>query len=51
VHFHAWPKEGGQPLEGRIADVYTIQDGKVVQMQAYSDPEEARKAVGLLPHH
>jgi ketosteroid isomerase-like protein len=37
VHFQAWPKGGGQ-------------DGKVVQMQAYSDPEEARKAVGLLPH-
>ena len=29
----------------------TVQDGKVVQMQAYSDPEEARKAVGLSPHH
>jgi ketosteroid isomerase-like protein len=50
VHFQAWPKGGGQPIEGRIADVYTVQDGKVVQMQAYSDPEEARKAVGLLAH-
>ena len=50
VHFQAWPKGGGQPIEGRIADVYTVQDGKVVRMQAYSDPEEARKAVGLLPH-
>jgi ketosteroid isomerase-like protein len=37
--------------EGRIADVYTVHDGKVVQMQAYRDPEEARKAVGLLPNH
>jgi ketosteroid isomerase-like protein len=26
--------------EGHIADVYTVQDGKIVQMQAYSDPEE-----------
>jgi len=51
VHFQAWPSGGGQPREGRIADVYTIQHGKVVQMQAYSDPEEARKAVGLSPHH
>jgi ketosteroid isomerase-like protein len=51
VHFHAWPKGGGQPREGRIADVYTIRDGKVVQMQAYSEPEEARKAVGLPSHH
>jgi ketosteroid isomerase-like protein len=47
VHFQATPKGGGQPREGRIADVYTVQDGKIVQMQAYSDPEEARKAVGL----
>jgi len=50
VHFQAWPKGGGQPREGRIADVYTVQDGKIVQMQAYSDPEEARKALGLSPH-
>jgi ketosteroid isomerase-like protein len=49
VHFQAWPKGGGQPREGRIADVYTVRDGKIVQMQAYSDPEEARKAVGLPP--
>ena len=50
VHFHAWPRGGGQPIEGHIADVYSVRDGKVVQMQAYSDPEEARKAVGLAPH-
>lgn len=47
VHFQAWPKGGGQPREGHIADVYTVQDGKIVQMQAYRDPEEARIAVGL----
>jgi len=51
VHFQAWPKGGGQMREGHIADVYTVQDGKIVQMQAYSDPEEARKAVGLSPQH
>ena len=49
VHFQAWPKGGGQPREGHIADVYTVQDGKIVQMQAYSDPAEARKAAGLPP--
>jgi len=49
VHFQAWPRGGGQPREGRIADVYTVQDGKVVHMQAYADPEEARKALGLSP--
>ncbi|MFL5624849.1 MAG: nuclear transport factor 2 family protein [Ktedonobacteraceae bacterium] len=51
VHFQAWPKGGGQPREGRIADVYTVQGGKIVQMQAYSDPEEARRAVGIPPRN
>jgi ketosteroid isomerase-like protein len=51
VHFQAWPKGGGPMREGRIADVYTVHNGKIVQMQAYSDPEEARKAVGLSPQH
>jgi len=49
LHFQAWPKGGCQPREGHIADVYTVQEGKVVQMQAYADPTEARKAIGL-PH-
>ncbi|GHO41911.1 nuclear transport factor 2 family protein [Ktedonospora formicarum] len=48
LHFQATPKGEGQPREGHIADVYTFQDGKIVQMQAYSDPIEARKALGLL---
>jgi len=48
VHFQAWPRGGGQLREGHIADVYTVRDGRVVQMQAYSDPEEARSVV-LLP--
>ncbi|GHO96532.1 hypothetical protein KSF_065800 [Reticulibacter mediterranei] len=47
LHFHAWPKGDGQMREGHIADVYTIQEGKVVQMQAYADPLEARQALGL----
>lgn len=47
VHFQAWPKGGGQMREGHIADIYTVRDGRFVQMQAYSDPEEARKSVGL----
>jgi ketosteroid isomerase-like protein len=47
LHFHAWPKGGGQMREGHIADVYTIQEGKVVQMQAYADPLKARQALGL----
>ncbi len=49
LHFQAWPKGGGQPREGHIADVYTVHAGKVVQMQAYADPTEARQAINL-PH-
>jgi uncharacterized protein len=49
LHFRAWPKGGGGPREGHIADVYTLDEGKVVQMQAYADPAEARKAIGF-PH-
>jgi ketosteroid isomerase-like protein len=49
VHFQAWPLGGDLMREGHIADVYTVQNGCVVQMQAYSDPEEARRAVGLPP--
>lgn len=33
LHFQAWPKGGGEPREGHIADLYTVQEGKVVQMQ------------------
>jgi ketosteroid isomerase-like protein len=49
LHFQAWPKGGGEPREGHIADVYTVLEGKIVQMQAYADPAEARKAIGS-PH-
>jgi len=49
LDFQAWPKGGGEPREGHIADVYTLHEGKVVQMQAYADPAEARKAIGY-PH-
>jgi ketosteroid isomerase-like protein len=47
VRFQGWPIGGDQSVESLIGDVYTIQDDKVVRMQAYSDPEEARRAVGL----
>ena len=49
LHFRVWPKGGGEPQEGHIADVYTVREGKVVQMQACADPAEARKAIGS-PH-
>lgn len=49
VHFQAWPKGGGQPREGHIADVYTVRDEKIVRMQAYSHLNAARRAVGLPP--
>ena len=40
----------GYRREGHIADVYTLHEGKVVQMQAYADPAEARKAIGYANH-
>jgi ketosteroid isomerase-like protein len=49
LHFQAWPKGGGEPREGHIADVYTVHSGKVVHMQAYADQASARKAIGY-PH-
>ncbi len=49
LHFQAWQKGGSQKRVGHIADVYAVRAGKVVQMQAYADPTEARQAIDL-PH-
>lgn len=52
VFVHAWvrPKDGGKWRDTRLADVYTIQNGKAVQMRAFSDRQEAlRWAAAKLP--
>jgi ketosteroid isomerase-like protein len=41
-------REGStQEVEGRIAAVFTIRDGKVVRIDAYPTRDEALEAVGL----
>ena len=41
-------REGGtQEVEGRIAAVFTIRDGKVVRIDAYTTHAEALEAMGL----
>jgi ketosteroid isomerase-like protein len=40
-------KASGVPVEMRIAQVFTIREGLQRRMEMYSDPEEARKALGL----
>lgn len=43
VFVHAWvrPKDGSKWRDTKLADVYTIQNGKAVQMRAFSDRQEA----------
>ncbi len=43
VFVHAWvrPKDGTKWRDIRLADVYTIQNGKAVQMRAFCDRQEA----------
>jgi uncharacterized protein len=43
VFVHAWvrPKDGTKWRDTRLADVYTIRNGKAVQMRAFSDRQEA----------
>jgi ketosteroid isomerase-like protein len=43
VFVHAWvrPTDGTKWRDTRLADVYTIQNGKAVQMRAFADRQEA----------
>ena len=40
-------KSTGLPVDMRLAQVFTIRDGKETRMEMYADPAEALKAVGL----
>ncbi|MEX2252732.1 MAG: nuclear transport factor 2 family protein [Thermoleophilaceae bacterium] len=40
-------KSSGVPLDSRLAQVWTWRDGKPWRAEAYTDPHEALKAVGL----
>lgn len=41
VHVRFIPRGGNEWHEARIADVYTVHDGRIVQMNAFADREKA----------
>jgi len=41
VHARVRPKDGTQWQEVRLADVYTIRNGKAIEMRAFADRQEA----------
>jgi ketosteroid isomerase-like protein len=47
VHARVKPKGGGEWQEIRLADVYTVSEGKVVEMRAFADRQEALRWVGM----
>jgi ketosteroid isomerase-like protein len=46
VHARVKPKGGTQWQEVRLADVYTIRDGRAIQMRAFADRQEALRWAG-----
>jgi ketosteroid isomerase-like protein len=46
VHARVRPKDNTQWQEVRIADVYTIRDGKAIEMRAFADRQEALRWAG-----
>jgi uncharacterized protein len=46
VRAHVRPKGSGEWLAIDLADVYTIRDGRIVQMQAFADRREALRWAG-----
>jgi ketosteroid isomerase-like protein len=48
VHAHIRPKGSNEWQDVRLADVYTIRNGKAVQMRAFADRQEALRWVGAV---
>jgi ketosteroid isomerase-like protein len=46
VHQRGRSKATGVPVEMRMGQVWTLQDGKRIRMQMYASPEEALDAAG-----
>ena len=46
VHAHIRPKGSDEWQDVRLADVYTIRNGKAVKMRAFADRQEALRWVG-----
>lgn len=49
VHVRVRLKNSTEWLEGRLADVFTFRDGKVIQMRTFADKREALEWVGVDP--
>jgi ketosteroid isomerase-like protein len=47
VHARFRPKGSTEWTDVRLADVYTIRDGKIVEMRAFADRQEALRWVGV----
>jgi ketosteroid isomerase-like protein len=47
VHARFRPKGSNEWTDVRLADVYTIRDGNIVQMQAFADRQEALRWAGV----
>lgn len=47
VHARVLPKGGGDWQETRLADVYTVRDGKIVAMRAFASRDDALRWVGV----
>ena len=46
VHARVRPKDGTQWQDVRLADVYTIREGKAIQMRAFADRQESLRWAG-----
>jgi uncharacterized protein len=46
VHAHVRPKGSSEWSDVRLADVYTVRDGKAIQMRAFADRQEALRWAG-----
>jgi ketosteroid isomerase-like protein len=47
VHARVKPKGSNEWQETNLADVYTVNEGKIVQMRAFADRQEALRWVGV----
>ena len=47
VHVRVRLKDKVEWIEGRLADVYTFRDGKIIQKRTFDEPQQALEWVGV----
>jgi ketosteroid isomerase-like protein len=47
VRFRARGRGSGIEVDGRLYDVFTVRDGKIVRMDQFTEQSEALEAIGL----